>query len=207
MAAFRPLQPASAEYTTSRQHFRGLTTASKPKRRLTLGACVACRERKTKCNGNRPVCKGCEQRETYCLYELGVGERPSDARKRKNEQLQSELLGLRHLYNSLRSCPEHEALDILRRIRLSSSDTPVSECISGLCSPVTQIHPSKARLARPFPSTQEARPSQITDLSSFYFAEEPSRDSCPYLPPSVGLLKGRMERQYGSGPNPDGPSR
>jgi hypothetical protein len=42
--------------------------------------------------------------------------------KRKNEEMQSELSDLRQLYDFLRLRPEHEALEILRRIRTNPPD-------------------------------------------------------------------------------------
>ena len=207
MTAFRPLQPATADCIESRQHWRCPTTASKLKRRTTLGACVACRERKSKCDGNRPVCKSCAQRETDCLYELAPGERPSDARKRKNEQHQSELLGLRHLYDSLRSCPEHKALEILHQIRVSPSDTPVLDCLSGLPRPIAQACPSNAQHTKLRLTTQKAGPSQFAALPSFHSAEGSSRDERHFLPQSAGLPEGRTEKQYGMMPDVKVPHR
>ncbi|KAH7135056.1 hypothetical protein B0J11DRAFT_575675 [Dendryphion nanum] len=122
MANFRPLQPApmDQDQQDSQQppqpHTRPLVT-QKPKRTVTLGACVACRKRKSKCDGTRPVCTCCAQKDTDCVYELGPNEKPSQAMKRKNEEMQGELSNLRQLYDFLRLRPEQEALEILRRIR------------------------------------------------------------------------------------------
>jgi hypothetical protein len=124
MANFRALQPAPMEEEPppSVQQTRPLLT-QKPKRTVTLGACVACRKRKSKCDGNRPVCTCCTQKETDCVYELGPNEKPSQAMKRKNEEMQGELSNLRQLYDYLRLCPGEEAMEVLRRIRASPSDT------------------------------------------------------------------------------------
>ncbi|KAF3054193.1 hypothetical protein E8E11_012008 [Didymella keratinophila] len=79
---------------------------SKPKRTVTLGAC--------------------------CIYELGPNEKPSQAMKRKNEEMQGELSNLRQLYDFLRLRPEHEAMEILKRIRSNSPDVPPSQRIQEL---------------------------------------------------------------------------
>lgn len=105
---------------------------SKPKRTVTLGACVACRKRKSKCDGSRPVCTCCSQKDTQCIYELGPNEKPSQAMKRKNEEMQGELSNLRQLYDFLRLRPEHEAFEILRRIRSNSPDVSPSQRIQEL---------------------------------------------------------------------------
>jgi hypothetical protein len=49
--------------------------------------------------------------------------------KRKNEEMQGELSNLRQLYDFLRLRPEHEALEILRRIRTNPRDISPSRRI------------------------------------------------------------------------------
>lgn len=120
----------------------------KPKRTVTLGACIACRKRKSKvspaltpsvihthtqqCDGSRPICTCCAQKDTECIYELGPNEKPSQAMKRKNEEMQGELSNLRQLYDFLRLRPEQEALEILRRIRNNPSETTPTQRIQEL---------------------------------------------------------------------------
>ena len=89
----------------------------KPKRAVTLGACVACRKRKTKCDATRPICGCCRQKTTACVYELGPNEKPSQALKRKNDEMQRELDRLRGVMDVLRGGTEDEAIGILRGIR------------------------------------------------------------------------------------------
>ncbi len=38
-------------------------------------ACEACRQRKTKCNGDRPKCKHCEDLKLHCVYVDGKRDR------------------------------------------------------------------------------------------------------------------------------------
>jgi hypothetical protein len=133
MASFRALQPApmDEEVPTSLPQGRPMLT-QKPKRTVTLGACVACRRRKSKCDGQRPFCTCCTQKDTSCVYELGPNEKPSQAMKRKNEEMQGELINLRQLYDFLRLRPEQEAMEILRRIRANPPDTSPSQRIQEL---------------------------------------------------------------------------
>jgi hypothetical protein len=147
---FRIIQPAHIEEQPPQPPGRPLT--HKPKRTVTLGACVACKlfnpsyctlqfltneyrpqaEIKSiitpaystiqvanlmQCDGSRPICMCCTQKDTECVYELGPNEKPSQAMKRKNEEMQGELSNLRQLYDFIRLRPEHEAQEILRRIR------------------------------------------------------------------------------------------
>ncbi|KAF2851922.1 hypothetical protein T440DRAFT_516896 [Plenodomus tracheiphilus IPT5] len=134
MANFRPLQPAPMDQEAPLQPQSRSMLPQKPKRTVTLGACVACRKRKSKCDGKRPVCTCCGQKETDCVYELGPNEKPSQAMKRKNEEMQGELSNLRQLYDFLRLRPEHEAMEILRRIRDNPAETSPSQRIQELAN-------------------------------------------------------------------------
>ncbi|KAF1928400.1 uncharacterized protein M421DRAFT_63540 [Didymella exigua CBS 183.55] len=132
MSNFRALQPAPLDQEPTPQPQTRPILTSKPKRTVTLGACVACRKRKSKCDGNRPICTCCSQKDTECVYELGPNEKPSQAMKRKNEEMQGELSNLRQLYDFLRLRPEHEAMEILKRIRSNSPDVPPCQRIQEL---------------------------------------------------------------------------
>ncbi|KAF2465245.1 uncharacterized protein BDR25DRAFT_337166 [Lindgomyces ingoldianus] len=142
MANFRPLQPAPIDQEQTPQPQIRPALIQKPKRTVTLGACVACRKRKSKCDGSRPVCTCCAQKVTECVYELGPNEKPSQAMKRKNEEMQSELSNLRQIYDCLRLRPEHEAQQVLRRIRANSSDTTPSQRIQELADFVRHGDPN-----------------------------------------------------------------
>jgi hypothetical protein len=52
--------------------------------------------------------------------------------KRKNEEMQGELSALRQLYDFLRVRPEHDAQDVLRRIRSTPAGASASERIQEL---------------------------------------------------------------------------
>lgn len=52
--------------------------------------------------------------------------------KRKNEEMAGELLNMRDVYEFLRCRPEHEGLEVLRRIRATASDTPTPQRIAEL---------------------------------------------------------------------------
>ncbi|KAL2067531.1 hypothetical protein VTL71DRAFT_1956 [Oculimacula yallundae] len=61
-------------------------------RKKTSLACNQCRDRKTRCNGDRPVCKFCRERQLQCQYENGLSKDSSspagiERRLRKLEQL------------------------------------------------------------------------------------------------------------------------
>lgn len=56
------------------------------------------------------------------MYELRPNERPSQAMKRKSEEMESELSSLRQIYDYLRLSPVEEAMEVFRRIRASPAD-------------------------------------------------------------------------------------
>lgn len=173
MANFRILQPARMDEETSPPHppSRPLLV-QKPKRTVTLGACVACRKRKSKCDGNRPVCTCCTQKDTECVYELGPNEKPSQAMKRKNEEMQGELSNLRQLYDFLRHQPEHEAIEILRHIRAKPLDTPSSLRIQELVDLVRHGGSSTQQAPYHPPSPYQHQPGTPVTLPSIRLALE-----------------------------------
>lgn len=61
----RPKQIAIARNTTSGYE--------RPERARTSHACEPCRERKTKCDGERPSCRRCLHTGTSCHYGYGKG--------------------------------------------------------------------------------------------------------------------------------------
>lgn len=69
------------------------------------------------CDGLRPTCFPCQARELQCVYEADPDAPPIVALKRKHEQLQRESRDAEELISLLKSRPEHEAIEILRRIR------------------------------------------------------------------------------------------
>ncbi|THW71603.1 hypothetical protein D6D19_07248 [Aureobasidium pullulans] len=53
---------------------------------LVKAACLACRKRKSKCNGDRPSCKICTDRATECEYTVNPGQ---SQRQAMNKQLEA----------------------------------------------------------------------------------------------------------------------
>ncbi|KAL8802281.1 MAG: hypothetical protein Q9182_003933, partial [Xanthomendoza sp. 2 TL-2023] len=59
----------------------GSANSSDNKHRVSH-ACEPCRQRKTKCSGERPICKHCEDFKITCLYEDGKRDRTKNSRGR-----------------------------------------------------------------------------------------------------------------------------
>ncbi|KAL6706189.1 hypothetical protein ACN47E_005924 [Coniothyrium glycines] len=182
MANFRPLQPAPMDQEPPQQRHSRQPLAQKPKRTVTLGACVACRKRKSKCDGVRPNCTCCVQKDTDCVYELGPNEKPSQAMKRKNEEMQGELSNLRQLYDFLRLRPEDEAMTILKRIRDSPPDTSPSQRIQELADFVRHGDLLLPQHPQHSPRMYDHDPTQLTLPSLRIALDSPSNLDSHHLP-------------------------
>lgn len=185
MANFRPLQPAPMDQDPPPQPQSRPLLAQKPKRTVTLGACVACRKRKSKCDGNRPNCTCCVQKDTDCVYELGPNEKPSQAMKRKNEEMQGELSNLRQLYDFLRLRPEEEAMEILKRIRVNPPDVTQTQRIQELADYVRHgdlLLQQQQQHSHYSPPLRHREPGQITLPSLRIALDSPSTLDSHNLP-------------------------
>lgn len=193
MANFRPLQPAPMEQEAPPQPQTRPLLTQKPKRTVTLGACVACRKRKSKCDGNRPMCTCCAQKDTECIYELGPNEKPSQAMKRKNEEMQGELSNLRQLYDFLRLRPEQEAVDILMRIRAKSPETSPTQRIQELADFVRHGDLLMQQQQHTLPPSYLRDPTVSVTLPPLRLALEPTSQVDPLTLPFPGIFSPESE--------------
>ncbi|KAF4551514.1 Fungal Zn(2)-Cys(6) binuclear cluster domain-containing protein 16 [Elsinoe fawcettii] len=86
-------------------------------RSYTIVACNACRSRKHKCSGDRPVCTACQDRGFKCVYDADTGTTRAVTLKRKQVELEDEASTLRRLVENLRKRPLNDATNILRHLR------------------------------------------------------------------------------------------
>ncbi|KAI9370599.1 fungal-specific transcription factor domain-containing protein [Aspergillus egyptiacus] len=92
--------------------------APSSKRRCVSTACIACRRRKSKCDGNLPSCAACSSvYHTPCVYDpnsdhrrKGVYKKDTDASRTKNSTLLT-------LIQALLNYEEEDAFDLVRQIR------------------------------------------------------------------------------------------
>ncbi|EWY81911.1 hypothetical protein FOYG_16117 [Fusarium oxysporum NRRL 32931] len=118
----RPLLPRSAatsDIPASSNSAHDSTRSVAPKRRPVLTACGVCRKRKTRCDGERPVCLTCVRsgRSAECIYETEPAETRNQALKRKHNAADEENSNYHKLINFLRSSSAEDANDILDRLR------------------------------------------------------------------------------------------
>jgi len=160
-------------------------------------ACEACRQRKSKvsihlgsilrvrllnfhmliggkCNGDRPSCKLCREREQPCVYTSEPGISPIASLKRKYEALQAESADEHNLLGFLRTASEGDAIKVLAYLR-SSDDV--------------QSTLEQARNAQEAPEAPEASLGQQTlnmpQLNQTMTQYDPQTDPVLTGPPSL----------------------
>lgn len=98
--------------------------------KITIVACVNCRRRKTKCDGQRPQCSQCKARDgTQCHYDMNEEQRRLTYLRENVEQLHEEKNSLENLIHNLRVSSEEEAVEILRRLRHGTDPQTLSQSI------------------------------------------------------------------------------
>lgn len=78
-----------------------------------------CMLTKGKCNGERPACKACRDRDLLCEYASEPGVTPVAALQRKYESLQAESSDEHNLLGLLHTSSEEEAIKALAYLRSS----------------------------------------------------------------------------------------
>ncbi|KAF2108725.1 hypothetical protein BDV96DRAFT_587169 [Lophiotrema nucula] len=113
--ALRPLLPRPDGIGRTPQ----VRLSSARSRRATVrAACNPCRDKRMKCDGQRPTCTACSVRVIQCKYVTSdANETRSQALKRKAEELEGRKNAAEEIYELLQNRPEEEVAVILRRIR------------------------------------------------------------------------------------------
>ena len=119
---FGPLSLSTSDMSLDRPAL----TSTKRRRRSTIRiVCNACRIKKTRCDGRRPVCGKCASHSNaYCIYDTeSADETRTAALKQKNEILKRNLEQAERLLEDLRSLPNQESIDLLKRMRSASNSS------------------------------------------------------------------------------------
>lgn len=84
-------------------------------------ACAQCQKRKTKCSGQRPVCRFCSDRNLECSWDIGDGlTRTADLKRRlEAANLKGDELG--ELVGAMRLGSDQTSSMLLARLRLGDS--------------------------------------------------------------------------------------
>ncbi|KAI5201853.1 hypothetical protein E4T39_04974 [Aureobasidium subglaciale] len=90
-------------------------------RKLTAVACIDCRKRKRKCNGERPSCSACQTRGLSCTYDVIEGATRTEDLKQRVSSLSLRVRNLELFVNKLRYSTDNEASAILAQLRLGDT--------------------------------------------------------------------------------------
>ncbi|KAJ5764424.1 transcriptional regulator family: Fungal Specific TF [Penicillium manginii] len=89
-----------------------------PKRRCVSTACIACRRRKSKCDGNLPSCAACSSvYHTPCVYDPNSDHRRKGVYKKDADTLRTKHTTLQTLIQALLNYDEEDAFELVRQIR------------------------------------------------------------------------------------------
>ncbi|CAG8298642.1 unnamed protein product [Penicillium nalgiovense] len=93
-------------------------SAERSKRRCVSTACVACRKRKSKCDGNLPSCAACSSvYHTPCVYDPNSDHRRKGVYKKDTDTLRTRNTTLQTLIQAILNYDEADAFELVRQIR------------------------------------------------------------------------------------------
>ncbi|KAM3422178.1 hypothetical protein BST61_g2547 [Cercospora zeina] len=143
-------------------------------------ACEECRNRKTKCDGGRPACSRCINRNKHCVYDAEPDEYRSATMRRKCKVFEQRALAGERLLSAMRDLPESEALDILRRLRAQKSIESVAASLAEPGS--SNDRESSPSVMGSHSSAASAAPthSAIEDFARSRKSEQQQRDANPH---------------------------
>lgn len=109
---------SSSSLPSSRPPSRSPSSSSRSSAaRKSFVACLACRAKKSKCDGERPACRACHCKSQRCVYETDAGLTRKEQMERTNSSLQENVESFAKLYQILQNNSTQEADDLFQRIR------------------------------------------------------------------------------------------
>ncbi|KAJ8609784.1 hypothetical protein MRB53_038933 [Persea americana] len=126
-ASTAPTSPDGTKKTGARKSDAAVDNS---KRRCVSTACIACRRRKSKCDGNTPACAACSSvYKTECVYDPGSDLRRKGVYKRDIDNLKTRNSTLQTLVQAILNYPQDEVPELVRQIRTCESLDKVAETI------------------------------------------------------------------------------
>ncbi|KAK4043431.1 fungal-specific transcription factor domain-containing protein [Parachaetomium inaequale] len=123
-----PSQPA-APPASKKKSRRGADPANQ-KRRCVSTACIACRKRKSKCDGALPSCAACASvYGTECVYDPNSDHRRKGVYREKTDSMKARNSTLQVLIEAILNAAEDDVPAIVRKIRTCDSLDAVAESI------------------------------------------------------------------------------
>ncbi|KAI0974522.1 fungal-specific transcription factor domain-containing protein [Xylaria arbuscula] len=100
------------------------------KRRCISTACIACRRRKSKCDGALPSCAACASvYGTECVYDPNSDHRRKGVYREKIDSMKASNSTLQILIEAILNAQEEDVYDVVRRIRTCDNLDAVAESI------------------------------------------------------------------------------
>ncbi|KAF9874800.1 nitrogen assimilation transcription factor nira [Colletotrichum karsti] len=124
-----PASSSSSAPQPKKKSRRGGDSASQ-KRRCVSTACIACRRRKSKCDGALPSCAACASvYGTECVYDPNSDHRRKGVYREKIDSMKARNSTLQILIEAILNASEDEVPDIVKKIRTCDSLDAVAEQI------------------------------------------------------------------------------
>lgn len=140
-------QVAGTKDTNSKSNARSKNKegSSSAKRKCVSTACIACRRRKSKCDGNMPSCAACASvYGTECVYDPNSDHRRKGVYKKGVDSTKTQDATLRVLIEGILNCPENEVLDLVKQIRTCES---LEDVANGIMARAAQLEEEDEDLA------------------------------------------------------------
>ncbi|KJZ78060.1 hypothetical protein HIM_02697 [Hirsutella minnesotensis 3608] len=92
------------------------------KRRCISTACIACRKRKSKCDGALPSCAACASvYGTECIYDPNSDHRRKGVYRERADSIKARSSTLQTIVEAILNAPEDQVPDIVRQLRASDN--------------------------------------------------------------------------------------
>jgi hypothetical protein len=122
----RPSKPTEGAESDASSDQTGRT---RKKAEPVKSACVQCQKRKTKCSGQRPVCRFCSDRNLECSWDIGDGLTRTADLKRKLQEATGRSEDLDTLIHAMRHGTDDVSTMLLARLRLGE---PIEDLVAAL---------------------------------------------------------------------------
>ncbi|KAK8052049.1 fungal-specific transcription factor domain-containing protein [Apiospora rasikravindrae] len=121
--------PGATPSSNKKKSRRGGETAAQ-KRRCVSTACIACRKRKSKCDGALPSCAACSSvYGTECVYDPNSDHRRKGVYREKIDSMKAQSSTLQILIEAILNADEEDVPEIVKKIRTCDSLDMVAESI------------------------------------------------------------------------------
>lgn len=127
---YGPELVADSSLPPSRKKARRGADPANQKRRCVSTACIACRKRKSKCDGALPSCAACASvYGTECVYDPNSDHRRKGVYREKTDSMKARSSTLQILIEAILNAAEEDVPAIVRKIRTCDSLDHVAESI------------------------------------------------------------------------------